>query len=211
MPGVTGGGVSGVPDPTTLRIGRVLLPGVTFDRPTRSEDGMILHGTIEANTTFEAGSTLARAWRDDLTAHMRDRDVVPLVWGRRDEFDGFYIVRSVEMETWSPYTNYQFTVDLQYALPQVGGRSAKEVKFESKLDGTFQTNDFGVTTGAEPVHAPPIGHWSYDTRGTLPAFMTRNTAEGDIRVYRDVDYLNDVQWSANAEDFLLGAALIERI
>ena len=193
----------------SLKIGRVELPGVRF-LVRRLADGIQLYdGVIQSGETFANGSVLARTWEADLKAHMLAGDVVPLVWGRRDEFDGFYRIRMVDLVTRQGSANYPFSVDLAYVGRQTF--TPGDTVFESGLTGTYLANPHGVSAAAEPIHAPPP-HGMYDPGDTVPAFVDRPIAERleALRVYRDIAYGSRPQWTCDPKDFYAGRCRFER-
>lgn len=195
-------------DPATLQIGRVTLLGTKF-RVVRSEGGIELIGHCITGETFVNGGLIARAWESDLKAHMRDRDLVAVSWERRGEFDGFYRIRDVELETWQPYSNFAFRLDLGYALE--GRYSADDLRFESRVQGAVKTNDHTITTAAPFLMPPP--HSSYEP--THASTTTRDVAYHGLQtLYRTIDIDSDPpvhpRWDTTATDYYVGAARVAR-
>lgn len=195
--------------PGTLQIGRVVLPNTAF-LLTRGAEGLMLRsGTIESGLPFEDGAIVARAWEDDLKSYESAGDIVPVTYSGSGQINGWYKVAKAEIETYAPYSNFGFSLDLDYATI-LGGRSSQDLKFESSLTGATLLNDFSISTASEPIHAPPP-HTGYDPSTGITSSMLRSTADGvSLRIYRDVTFVGGAKWSATPADWYLGAARIER-
>lgn len=209
------GGV-GSPSARVLRIGRVVFEDASFELE-RTAEGITLDGLAHTDLDFDAASELARTWRDDLRGHEKEQDVVGVTWGGDYDIDGYYRVASAEVQTKTGYGNYRFTVGLTYAVQ--GTSSPNDIVFESRLSGSptqAVTNDFGITTAAEPAFAPPLNHGGFDSGATVPASFTRTLASGyPITVYRDVTLdakgAARINWSLeDPGDLYVGAVSIRR-
>lgn len=194
-------------DPAYLQVGRVTLLGTKFTL-TRFDDGILLEGHCITKETFRNGSLIARAWESDLKAHKRSRDLIPVFWERREEFDGYYRLRDVELQTRQPYGNYAFMLDLEYALP--GRWSRGDIRFESRLIGAVKTNDHSITT-SQPLLLPPP-HKAYEP--TAATTVDRDVyGQGLEAVYLDVDVSDTAshpRWTADPRDYLTGRTKVIR-
>jgi hypothetical protein len=195
----------------SLQIGRVVLP--IKDQAIisqRQENGLTVSGWLEIAEDDAERGLVARTYRDDLLGHMREAEVVPVVSDGVAQLDGFYRVVGVELVTIAAGTVFDFSVDLAFAVQ--GSWAANDIYFQSRLAGGLMTNDFSITTVAEPILAPPVGHEGFDPGATIPATMTRALASGDsIVIYRDVTVAQHPKWSVSPEDYYVGAVTVERI
>lgn len=216
MPGLLGAGGSGALD-GTLQIGRVLIPNCGIAPPERSADGLTVAGTVETGLGFPDGDEQARIWRDDLRGHEKEQDVVAVTWDGLYDISGFYRVTNVEFETKKYYSNYNFSVELAYAVE--GTPAGNDVYFVHRWTGRppngAVVNDFSITTAAEPAIAVPVGASGFDPGTSLPSSMTRSLSSGYlIRVYRDVAIDSSghgqARWSVDPASALIGAARIRR-
>lgn len=131
--------------------------------------------------------------------------LVAVTWSEDSTRDGFYILRGVTMNllhlTESGYVS--FSVELE----RIGSESRTEL--QSLIAGTVLTNDHGVDEAdSEPFHAPPIGVVSYASGAGAPTAMTRTSEDGDVYVFRDVDFDGDPSWSVPPSSYYGGAAEI---
>lgn len=195
-----------------LRIGRVVLENASFEL-TRTVEGITLVGMVETGLDFTEGSEWALAARDDLKGHETEQDVIAVTWDGLYDIEGYYRVGSVEFQTKTGHGNYAFTIGLLNVVE--GTSSPNDVVMQSRFAGTTTgvvTNDFGITTAAEPIHAPPFNHTGYDPGTTVPASMVRALSSGySLKVYRDVAVGSHPKWSCEPEDFYIGAVSIRRL
>jgi hypothetical protein len=195
----------------SLQIGRVVLPiKEQAIVSQRQENGLTVSGWLEISEDDAERGLAARTYRDDLLGHMREAEVVPVVSDGVAQLDGFYRVVGVELVTIAAGTVFDFSVDLAFAV--AGSWAANDIYFQSRLAGGLMTNDFSITTAAEPILAPPVGHEGFDPGATIPVTMTRALASGDsLTIYRDVTVAQHPKWSVSPEDYYVGAVQIERI
>ena len=198
----------------SLQIGRVTLPiKHQLIVSERQQNGLTVSGWLSMTEDSATKGNLARTYRDDLLGHMREREVVAVVSDGIAELDGFYRVAGVDLSTLSTLPNgstFDFSVELAFAVP--GSWAGNDIYFQSRLSGGLMTNDFSVTTAAEPILAPPVGHEGFDPGATVPVTMTRQLATGDaITIDRDVTVASHPKWSVSPEDYYIGAVAVERI
>lgn len=195
----------------SLQIGRVTLPiRNQAIVSSRQANGLTVSGWLEMTEDADEKGTLARSYRDDLLGHMREREVVAVVSDGVAELDGFYRVVGVDLQTISGGTVFDFSVELAFAVP--GSWAANDIYFQSRLSGGLMTNDFSISSAAEPILAPPVGHEGFDPGQTVPVTMTRQLASGDnITIYRDVTVASHPKWSVSPEDYYGGSCVVERL
>lgn len=174
-------------------------------RPRWEPNGLlILDGVTQFSHDHAEACEIARQHERDFRAMIASEEMVAVWHEDFPEIDGFYRVAEVELPTASPYAFHL----LRLQLTRIG--SSNDIRFESVLLGTVRTNNYSVTeSGAEPMHAPPLGHVAYSPPHTT--LITRNVAyEGDMTVYRDVDFDQDRRWSCSARNYYRGAATVNR-
>lgn len=147
---------------------------------------------------------IARQHERDFRGMIESGETVPVWHEDFPEIDGFYVLTDVELPTASPYAFHQ----VRFELSRIG--STNDLTHESVLMGTVRDNDFSINeAGSEPIHAPPIDHQGYSPPHASQ--ILRNVAyEGDMTIYRDIDYDLDRRWIVTARNALRGAATISR-
>lgn len=188
-----------------LRIGRRQF-FFDFTKPRPNPGGAL---EIEGIAVFadkdrhDQACEIARMHKRDFSAMVDSREVVPVVSEEFPEMNGFYRLTDFDLDSEVSFPFHPLTLELR----RLG--SANDLRFESRLIGTFKENDHSVTeAGSEPLHAPPP-HTTYNPRHSTT--ITREVAyEGDLTIYRDIDYSVDPTWSALPEDWYVGAATVRR-
>ena len=180
---------------------------ICFERvkPEWGDAGALnLDGVVQFASNHDDACEIARQHERDFRGMVRTEELLSVWHDEFPEIDGYYILTDVELPTASPYAFHR----LRLELSRVG--SENDLRFESVLLGTVKDNDYSVDeAGSEPMHAPPLGHTEYEPRHTTT--VTRNVAhEGDMTVYRDVDYDIDPRWSCAPRNFYRGACVIAR-
>lgn len=206
----------------TLRVGRVILPNASFELE-RTTEGITLVGMVETGWDQPGNFPIATAWalrvRDDLKGHEVEQDLIAVTWdGAYAPVSGFYYLTESAFETKTGYGNFGFRLELRDAAR--GTSAPDDVPFRSDWvgrppDGAI-TNDFTITTAAQPSIVPPVNHNAFDPGTTIPSSIVRTLAAGyEITVYRSVDLdtlgRGSATWSADPHDFYIGACKIERV
>lgn len=174
-------------------------------RPVWGNQGVLsVEGVVQFATYHSDACEIARQHERDFRGMIASGETVNVWHDDFPEIDGFYILTEVELPTASPYAFHQ----LRLELARIG--SSNDLRFESVILGTVRDNDYSVSeASSEPMHAPPLGHEGYSPPHASQ--IVRNVAyEGDMTVYRDIDYDVDPRWSVSARDALRGAATISR-
>lgn len=174
-------------------------------RPVWGNNGSLsLEGVTQFAYDHDEACEIARQHERDFRGMILSEETVPIWHDDMPEIDGYYTLTEVELPTASKYAFHL----VRFELARVG--SFNDLKFESVLQGTVKDNDFTITeSGAEPIHAPPLGHENYAPRHSTT--VTRNVAyEGDLTVYRDVDFDTDRKWNCDPRNWFRGAAHISR-
>lgn len=182
---------------------------ISFERVrlTWASNGVLaLEGVVQFAPDHAQACEIARQHERDFRAMVAAEETLPVWHNDFPEIDGSYIVSDVVLPTASPYDFHL----LRLELIRIG--SSNDLTFESVVLGTVKENDFSVdVAGSEPILAPPIGHTNYTPPSSYASTVTRNVAyEGDITVYRDIDYDVDPKWAVSARDANRGAATISR-
>lgn len=125
---------------------------------------------------------------------------VPVAFTEKSDFDGFYYVDSAKgtIENWDGELGmFAWSANL-FRVGSVG-----EVDIESKLSGPIsRINDFSVI--GSRVHAPAIGHDTYNSGSTVPVFVDRESVDGIIRVYRNLADDIHPRWGISPESYGAG-------
>lgn len=174
-------------------------------RPVWGNSGVLsLEGVVQFATYHAQACEIARQHERDFRGMIVSGETLPVWHEDFPEIDGFYVLTDIDLPTASPYAFHQ----VRFELSRIG--STNDLRFESVLLGTVRDNDYSITEGSsEPMHAPPLGHQGYSPPHASQ--IVRNVAyEGDMTVYRDIDYDIDPRWSVDAKDALRGAATIRR-
>jgi hypothetical protein len=179
-----------------LKVGRLLLRE-TFKESESSATSRTLD--VEGQ---ESNPPLTRAelvWRHDNITALESGTVHPLTFTDKPERSCYVTVDSVSAD----YTEWRGEVvrsDWKLGLTRLG--SDAEVDLQSRLTGVARLNDFALT--GERWHAPPIGHYGYQTGATNPTTMTRTGLDGTITVYRGIPTGAAPRWGCAPTSYLNG-------
>jgi len=179
-----------------LTIGRLLLRE-TFKESEQAGTSRTLD--LEGQ---ESSPPLTRAqlvWRHDNVTALEGGCVLPLTFTDKPERNCFVQINSVSAE----YTEWRtdvVTSDWKLGLTRLG--SDTEIDLQSRLTGAIRVNDFSLT--GERWHAPPIGHYGYQTGTSNPTTMTRTGADGAITVYRGIPTGASPRWGCTPANYLNG-------
>lgn len=187
-----------------LTIGRVGLNVVDLDHPAswkmeRSFDNasIILGGYVRSTTIANA-----KYLRNELLN--QQGSLIALTYTGDDFLDGFYILRSVRMET--VINSYRiglfpFELDLFY----IGNHSSTEL--QSLLTVGDVQNDFSTTPF--PFHAVPVGALAYNAGPTgTPTERIRETEEGNLSVFEEISATEDPSWAVSPASYYLGSSKV---
>lgn len=152
----------------------------------------------------ESSPPLTRAalvWRHDNVLALASGCVHPLTFTDKPERNCYVNVNNAAAD----YTEWRGDVvssDWKLSLTRLG--SDAEVDLQSRLTGVVRVNDFSLT--GERWHAPPIGHYAYQTGTSNPTTMTRTGADGAMTVYRSVPTGVSPRWGCAPTSYLNGRA-----
>ena len=138
-------------------------------------------------------------WRHDNITALEKGCVLPLTFYDKPERNCFVQVDSVSAD-YTEWRNDVITSDWKLGLTRLG--SDAEVDLQSRLTGAVRVNDFSLT--GERWHAPPIGHYGYQTGTSNPTSMTRTGADGAITVYRSIPTGASPRWGCTPANYLTG-------
>ena len=179
-----------------LKIGRLLL------RETFKESESVgTQRTLDLDGQ-ESSPPLTRTelvWRHDNLTALESGTVMPLTFTDKPERNCYVNVDSVSGE----YTEWRtdvVTSDWKLGLTRLGSES--EVDLQSRLTGVARVNDFSLA--GERWHAPPIGHYGYQTGTSSPTTMTRTGADGAMTVYRSIPAGVSPRWGCAPTSYLNG-------
>ncbi|MEV0220900.1 hypothetical protein [Streptomyces sp. NPDC050704] len=150
----------------------------------------------------ESNPPLTRAelvWRHDNVTALESGCVTPLTFTDKPERNAYVTVDSVSAE-YTEWRNDVVTSDWKLGLTRLG--SDAEVDLQSRLTGVVRVNDFALS--GERWHAPPIGHYGYQTGTTNPTTMTRTGLDGAITVYRGIPTGASPRWGCTPANYLNG-------
>lgn len=179
-----------------LKVGRLLLRE-TFKAAETTATARTLD--LEGQ---ESNPPLTRAelvWRHDNVLALEAGGVMPLTFTDKPERNCYVQLDS----TAADYTEWRgevVTSDWKLGLTRLG--SDAEVDLQSRLTGVARVNDFALT--GERWHAPPIGHYGYQTGTTDPSVMTRTGADGTVTVYRGIPAGASPRWGCTPANYLNG-------
>lgn len=179
-----------------LTIGRLLLRE-TFKEGESAGTARTLD--LEGQESTPPLTRAALVWRHDNITALEKGSVMPLTFTDKPERNCYVTVDSVSAD----YTEYRtevITSDWKLGLTRLG--SDAEVDLQSRLTGVARVNDFALT--GERWHAPPIGHYAYQTGSSNPTTMTRTGADGMITVYRSIPTGASPRWGCTPANYLNG-------
>lgn len=131
------------------------------------------------------------------------RQVVPVTFSQKVERNGYYEVQDVNVAALL-WQGEAAAVNWTLSLNFVGPDNAVDV--ESRLANVVRANDF-VLAG-ERLHAPPIGHYSYQVGTATPATVVRTGVDGAITAYRSIPAATNPRWGSPVASYLTGAVRI---
>lgn len=138
-------------------------------------------------------------WRHDNLLAMESGCVLPLTFTDKPERNCYVNLDSASAE----YTEWRgevVTSDWKLGMTRLG--SDAEIDLQSRLTGVARVNDFSLV--GERWHAPPIGHYGYQTGTTSPSTMTRTGADGAMTVYRGIPAGVSPRWGCLPAAYLSG-------
>lgn len=179
-----------------LHVGRLLL------RETFKEGESV--GTartldLEGQESTPPLTRAALVWRHDNITALESGCVMPLTFTDKPERNAYVNVDSVSAD-YTEWRNEVVTCDWKLGLTRLGSDS--EVDLQSRLTGVARVNDFALT--GERWHAPPIGHYGYQTATSNPTTMTRTGSDGAITVYRSIPTAASPRWGCAPASYLSG-------
>lgn len=149
-----------------------------------------------------ADQTTTRYIRDELIA--QHGDLIAVTWSTDPWFNGFYYLTDVRVETVPVSYMRRGLFPFEISMYRVGGYATTEL--QSLITSGDRLNDFGTT--AQPYHAPAIGALAYNAGAGNPSEISRDTADGNITVYLDIDPAEDPSWSVDPANYYDGAVEI---
>lgn len=179
-----------------LRIGRLLLRE-TFKENESAGTARTL--SLEGQESSPPLTRTELVWRHDNVTALESGCVLPLTFTDKPERNAYATVDSVSAD-YTEYRNEVLTSDWQLGLTRLG--SDAEVDLQSRLTGVARVNDFGLA--GERWHAPPIGHYGYQTGTSNPTSMTRTGLDGTITVYRSIPTGVSPRWGCAPTSYLNG-------
>lgn len=179
-----------------LTIGRLLL------RETFKADESV--GTartldLEGQESTPPLTRAALVWRHDNVVALEGGCVQPLTFTDKPERNCYVSIDSVSAE-YTEWRSEVVTSNWKLGLTRLGSDS--EIDLQSRLTGAVRVNDFSLT--GERWHAPPIGHYGYQTGTSNPTTMTRAGADGTITVYRGIPAGASPRWGCTPANYLNG-------
>ncbi len=187
-----------------LRIGR-WGEDVEIESPEVWRDQSSARGQTVRVSGYIAASSLVNMQAVRIELLEQVGAIVAVTWSADSTRDGFYELVSANMNLLS-LVEFGF-VGFQVELKRIGSESLTE--FQSLIAGTVMTNDHGIIEGeTQPFHAAPVGVASYDSGVGTPLAMTRTSEDGDIYVFRSIDFAGDPSWSVLPTLYYNGASEI---
>jgi hypothetical protein len=179
-----------------LKVGRLLLRE-TFKEGESAGTARTLD--LEGQESSPPLTRNELVWRHDNLTALESGTVMPLTFTDKPERNAYVNVDSLSAD----YTEWRtdvVTSDWKLGLTRLG--SDTEVDLQSRLTGVARVNDFSLT--GERWHAPPIGHYGYQTGTSNPTTMTRTGADGAITVYRSIPAGVSPRWGCATTAYLNG-------
>jgi hypothetical protein len=129
---------------------------------------------------------------------------VPVTFTDKPELNGFYGVSSASSKLVVKQNGLHQTADWSLSLDLVG--SDRDVEVESRVPAIARSTT--VPSPPAPVfwHAPAAGATSYFTGPTVPAVLTRQSADGPLPVYVGIPAGVSPRWTVPVEEYLEGSA-----
>ncbi|MFD9465328.1 hypothetical protein [Streptomyces sp. NPDC060027] len=179
-----------------LQLGRLLLRE-TFKESENAGTSRTLD--LEGQESNPPLTRAALVWRHDNLLALESGCVLPLTFTDKPERNCYVQIDSANAE-YTEWRNEVVTSDWKVGLTRLG--SDAEVDLQSRLTGVVRVNDFSLT--GERWHAPPIGHYGYQTGTTNPTTMTRTGADGAMTVYRGIPTGASPRWGCAPTSYLNG-------
>lgn len=178
--------------------GAVTIGGIVFREAMQLADG----GSALSLSGQEAHPPLTKAEvraRHLNVLGLRDT-TVPVVFDDKSVADGFYRVTDVKSDLFSFASGSVLTASWSLSLERLGGE--RDVEFESRVPTIARSTEL---VGQTPSfwHAPPPDTLDYYTGSTVPsATVTRESAEGNVIVYRGIPAGVSPRWTCPAADYV---------
>jgi hypothetical protein len=179
-----------------LKVGRLLLRETVKEAETIGTARTL---DLEGQESSPPLTRTELVWRHDNVTALESGTVHPLTFTDKPERNAYVNVDSVNAD----YTEWRgevVTSAWKLGLTRLG--SDAEVDLQSRLTGVARVNDFALA--GERWHAPPIGHYGYQTGTTNPTTMTRTGADGAITVYRGIPTGVSPRWGCAPTAYLNG-------
>ncbi|MFE4671121.1 carbohydrate binding domain-containing protein [Streptomyces sp. NPDC056723] len=138
-------------------------------------------------------------WRHDNLLALEAGCVHPLTFTDKPERNCYVNLNSASAD----YTEWRgevVTSDWKLGMTRLG--SDAEIDLQSRLTGVARVNDFSLS--GERWHAPPIGHYGYQTGNTSPSTMSRTGGDGAMTVYRGIPAGVSPRWGCLPTAYLNG-------
>ncbi|MFE9064938.1 hypothetical protein [Streptomyces violaceusniger] len=179
-----------------LKVGRLLLRE-TFKAAESSGDSRSID--LEGQESSPPLTRGELVWRHDNLCALDTGCVHPITFTDKPERNTYAFVASVSAE-YTEWRNDIVTSDWKLSLNRLG--TDTEIDLQSRLTGVARVNDFSLP--GERWHAPPIGHYGYQTGNSNPTTMTRTGADGAMTVYRSIPPATSPRWGCEPTDYLNG-------
>lgn len=141
--------------------------------------------------------------RNELVNH--HGDLIALTWDRDTWFNGYYYLVDVRVETVPMSYLRRGLFPFEISLFRVGGYASTEL--QSLVTSGDRQNDFGTTP--QTWHAVPVGTLAYDAGpGITTEEITRETEDGSMATFLDIDATWDPSWSVDPANYYDGAVEI---
>lgn len=184
-----------------LKVGRITLPV----EPSEWEINQDLDSQSYVFRGFLMADTQANTiyYRDQLIGH--HGHLVAVVYDRDPSLTGYYLLTSTRVETVPMSYRRRGLYPFELSLFRIGGYSSTEL--QSLITTGDRANDFGTT--AQPAHGVPVGTLAYDAGpGTGVTQLNRDTADGLVPVYLDIDGTWDPSWSVQPSSYYSGGVYV---
>lgn len=189
-----------------LTIGRVGLD-IDMDHPAAWSESRGLEERDFTVTGFLRAATVEESMELRSELLEQQGQLVAVTYTLDPQFDGFYILGDVRVETVVTSYLYRGLFPYEIGLFRIGGQG--RVELQSNVTGTVLTNDHGLLSSeVTPWIAPPTGHQAFQWDATgATALVTRATEDGNVIVFSsNGDFSQDASWGANPNTYYSGAA-----
>lgn len=126
--------------------------------------------------------------------------LVPATFTGKPQFDGYYRIKDVGVQV-DAYGDVE-RAGWNLTLSRIGADGA--VDLESRLAHIARLADPTITTVPERWHVPPGAAYAYHAGATTPAVLIRDSADGPLTVYRDIEDGSNPRWSCPVEGYGIG-------